>query len=120
MAMDKINGSPIHQSGILDRFQGTKTDKNKEAKDTGVAAPQSSSSAPTTDKAEISETAHKLMDLRQAVDTGRVAMDQLPDVRQEKVALAKQRMAEGFYQSPEVQQQVAEKLGSVLDSIDEI
>jgi len=120
MAMDKINGSPLLQSGMLDRFQGTKTDKSKNSEETGVTAPQPSSSGPTSDKAEISETAHKLIDLRQAVDTGRVAMEQLPDIREDKIALAKQRMAEGYYQSEDVQNKVAEKLGSVLDSIDKI
>lgn len=120
MAMDKINGSPLLQSGMLDRFQGTKTEKSKGAEDTGASAPQGAPAAPTTDKADISETAHKLMDLRQAVDVGRNSLEQLPEIRQERIDEVRQRMAEGYYQSPEVQSKVAEKLGSLFSAIDEI
>ncbi len=120
MAMDKINGSPLLQSGILDRFQGTKTDKNQSNKDTGSLTAHSNVSGTTTDKAEISDTAHQLMDLRQVVDAGRAALESLPEVREDKIQASKQRIADGFYNSAEVKQQVAEKLGSVLTSLDEL
>ena len=118
MAMDKINSSPLLRPSSLDTFQTTRKGEDRPA-GTGSAdagAPAAGTQA-TADKAEISAEARQLVDLRQAVDAGREALAALPDVRQERVADARQKLQAGFYNSSEVLDQVAEKLGKVLAAI---
>lgn len=62
------------------------------------------------DRAEISVEAHDMLELRKAVDAGRSVLAHEPDVRAEKVALAKERLASGFYQSAEVRDRVSTRL----------
>jgi hypothetical protein len=44
----------------------------------------------------------------------------LPDVRPEKVAAARERLATGFYHSVEVRQAVAERVAGVVNSLDNL
>lgn len=118
MAMDKINGSPLLRQGLLDRFRGA---ERGQAQPGATETPaQGTNPAVTADKADISDAARKLVDLRQAVDAGRAALAQLPDVRPEKVAAARERLATGFYHSVEVRQAVAERVGGVINSLDNL
>ena len=116
MALDKINGSPLLRQGLLDRFRGAERGGSQ------AGGPDATATGPnpaaTADKAEISEAARKLVDLRQAVDAGRAALAQLPDVRPEKVAAARERLATGFYNSVEVRQSVADRVSGVISSLD--
>lgn len=66
------------------------------------------------DKAEISTRAHEMVDLRRMVDAGRDVMHQLPEMRAEKIAEARQKLSEGFYRSTEVREQVAGKLADMF------
>lgn len=116
MAMDKINGSPLLRQGLLDRFRGTER---------GAAQPGSPESADqltrkSGDKADISDAARRLVGLKAAVDAGRAALAQVPDVRPEKVAAARERLATGFYQSAGVRETVAERVGGVLEGLDKL
>jgi hypothetical protein len=72
------------------------------------------------DRAEISAGARDLVDLRASVDAGLAAFDGLPDVRAERVAVARERVASGYYQSSEVQSKTAERLKNVLKSLDSL
>jgi len=119
MSMDKINGSPLMRPGLLDRFKVG----NKEEKSTDASPSVSSGDRPATrpaDKAEISDTAHQLMDLRAAVDVGRVALEAIPEVREDRVAEAKKRLEQGYYNSQVVQDKLAGNLAKVLGKIDEL
>jgi anti-sigma28 factor (negative regulator of flagellin synthesis) len=82
------------------------------------ASPRDTSShskpAPAGDKAEISTEAHELADLRQMVDAGRGAIGEMPEVRTELVAQARQRIDDGFYRSAEVQEKVAGRLAELF------
>ena len=118
MSMDKINGSPLHRPGILDRFQVSK--KDDEGTENGAKVSDSRAQSVPADKAEISDTAHQLMDLRAAVDVGRAALAETPDVREERVMEAKKRMEQGYYNSQVVQDKLAGILGNVLNKLDEI
>lgn len=118
MAMDKINGSPLLRQGILDRFRGAERGAGQAGTNPGGATDPST--APTADKADISDAARRLIDLRQAVDTGRRALAELPDVRPEKVAAARERLATGFYNAVEVRDAVAERLAGVVAGIDNL
>jgi Anti-sigma-28 factor, FlgM len=119
MAMEKINGSPLMRPGVLDRFQVGKKDKDDKAKSGGVNTSNVPDHVPA-DKAEISDTAHQLMDLRAAVDVGRAALESVADVREDKVAEAKKRVEQGYYNSQVVQDELAETLSKVLGNMDEI
>lgn len=116
MAMEKINGSPLLHQGLLDRFRGA--ERGGTGPDTNSGATAEGTTGATADKAVISEAARRLVDLKQAVDVGRNAMAALPDVRPEKVAAARERMATGFYHSVEVRQAVAERVAGVIQTID--
>jgi hypothetical protein len=118
MAMDKINGSPLLRQSILDRFRGTERGNSVPGTISGATAEETAGA--TRDKAEISDAAHRLVDLKQAVDVGRKAMATLPDLRPEMVANARERLATGFYQSVEVRQAVAERVAGVINSLDNL
>lgn len=121
MAMDKINGSPLVRPGGLEKFLGTaRSEKDDKADRTGSEGVAATRNAPPADTMEISEAAHRLVDLRQAVETGRKAMEALPEIREDKVEEARKRLAQGYYNSPEVMDKVATKLGSVFEKIDEL
>ncbi|MBM4132013.1 hypothetical protein FJ250_13465 [bacterium] len=115
MAMDKINGAPLLRQGLLDRFRNA----DRSGAQPGAADPAGQPAvAPTAaDKAEISDAARRLVDLKAAVDVGRAALAELPDVRPEKVAAARERLATGFYHSAEVRQTVAGRLGGILENL---
>ncbi|MBK7671600.1 MAG: flagellar biosynthesis anti-sigma factor FlgM [bacterium] len=118
MGMDKINSSPLQSRGLLDRLRGTARD---ETKPTGTPATSADlPAAATADKADISEAARRLVDLKHVVDAGRDAIAQLPDVRPEKVTAARERLASGFYNALEVRQVVAGRLGGVFDGIEKL
>ncbi len=115
MAMDKINGSHLLPQGILDGSrQSERTSKDGRPDsvrtDTAPAAGRSGAG----DTAEISPTAHLLMDLRHAVESGRRAMTALPDIRQDKVELARERLESGFYDSETVRETVAAGVESAI------
>jgi hypothetical protein len=123
MAMDKINGSPLPRPGFLDnarpsdRTVGSTATEAKAAQDAlGTGVPAASSG----DTAQISDRAHRLMELRLAVDTGRAALDVLPEVRQDKVAQARERLQSGFYDSREVREAAADGIDRVIRGIDSL
>lgn len=118
MAMDKINGSPLLRQGLLDRFRGAERGGSQPGSTETPA--QGANTAATADKASISDAARRLVDLKAAVDAGRAALAQVPDVRPEKVAAARERLATGFYHSVEVRQAVAERVGGVISSLDNL
>jgi|GEM_PF-1925475 len=121
MAMDKINGTPFIQPGALDKFQGTqRSDKKDDTSSSQTLGKDGAGQTPPADTVVISDTAHRLMDLRQAVDTGRLALAGLPEMREDKVAQARERLESGFYQSQEVQDKVAAKLQGVFGKMDDI
>lgn len=74
--------------------------------------------APRGDRAEISPGARDMVDLRAAVDAGLTALDAAPDVRKDRVEMARQRVASGYYQSDEVRGRTAERLQPVLRNLD--
>lgn len=121
MGMNKINNASLMQSQMLEKFQGTsRSDKAEKDGQTQANEATNAKNAAPADKADISDRARQLMDLRQAVDTGRMAMEALPDVRSEKMAEVRARMEKGYYNSTEVLDEVAEKIGKVIGNMDEL
>ena len=117
MTMNKINASALTQSQLLEQYSRT-----RENKSSSFAGSQNISGLPTPaatqpakgDHAEISETAHKLVDMREALDVGRAAVGSEPEARADRIALARERIDSGFYQSAEVRDRVAGKLESLV------
>lgn len=119
MTLNRIDPSVLERTGVVERFnesvrQGGPRDKN------GTAQPDAPAATPPQhlDRAEISETARRLMEIRNTVDQGREAVEALPDVRDTKIAEARRRLAQGFYNSLQVTEDVARKLDRTFDAID--
>jgi hypothetical protein len=69
---------------------------------------------------EISANARKMADLRRTIDQSREALAAAPDLRQERIAQARERIQAGFYDSREVREEVAGKLSQVLRRLDSL
>lgn len=116
MAMERINSAPLYRQGLLERFRGSDARPGNAGQEPAASAGSSAGGA--ADKAEISDGARRLVDLRRAVDAGRAALSTLPDVRPEKVAAARERLASGFYQSAAVRETVADRVAGVVEGLD--
>jgi hypothetical protein len=114
MALHNV-GRPDHaQAGALGQF---KRMSGPQASGRGreTSGPHSASrEAPVEDRAEISDQARRLEDLRRTMAAGREALSREPDVRQERLAEVRQRLAGGHYDSDEVRRSLAGRLGAVL------
>ncbi len=120
MAMDKINGSPLLRQGALDNSrQNERVDADKSAAAQAGVAPAVNDPA-RGDTAEISATAHRLMELRQAVEVGRDAMTALPEIREDKVAAARARLEAGHYDSQAVRDKVADGIAGVIRGMESL
>ncbi len=93
--------------------------KNGAAMNTSAVDPASVGANPG-DHAVISSNARVLVDLRAAVDTGREVIASTPDVRHERLAQVRERLAAGYYQSAEVRQRVAGRVLKVIDALDSL
>ncbi len=80
------------------------------AKDLGAQA----ATLPLGDQAQISSQAHRMAALRETLDVARAAVAEADEVRADRVELAKQRVASGYYESPLVRDQVAARLLDTL------
>jgi hypothetical protein len=113
MTLNKVVQGAHTQSHRVDAYQQTRQRKNGTMagpKDLGNHAPP----PPTTDKANISDAAHRLVELKQAVDVGRAALETDTPERVDRLAQVKERVAAGFYNSAEVRDQVAGKISTLF------
>lgn len=121
MVMDRINGFTNLSKGLLERFQGAdRTDSQDEERSADVSASGRERRAVPTDTADISAKAHRLIALRHAVDSGRQALEGLPEVRQDRVDRARERLNRGFYNSVEVRTRVAERLDDLTRKLEDL
>ena len=121
MVMDRINGFSNLSKGLLERFQGSgHTDSLDPEHPTDVNASGNNRLSASSDTAEISAKAHRLIALRLAVDSGREALDALPEVRQDRVKQARDRLNRGYYNSIEVRARVAERLDNVARKLEDL
>ena len=118
MAMNRIGKPQLVQPKVLEQFKKSGGPRESASERSGKKASLTAHSEKVADRVEISANARKLNDMRQAMVAGRRALDQLPDVRQERIAQAKARLQSGFYDSAEVRQEVADKLRSVIKRLD--
>jgi flagellar biosynthesis anti-sigma factor FlgM len=100
----KIDRVDDHQ--LLHKLHGDQNTQQQSSSIKGNAAGH-------TDKVTLSAEGRLLLELRDRVATLKQDLAALPDVRQDKVELARQRLASGYYDRAEVQERIAE---SLLDS----
>jgi hypothetical protein len=65
-------------------------------------------------KAGVGGDTSQVSSLAKQIAEARAAVDGLPDVRAEKMALARQRLASGFYDTPEAKEVLVDKLASLI------
>jgi len=66
------------------------------------------------DSTDFSSNAQRLSATRADVDIVSAQVSSEPEIREEKVAEARKKIADGFYNSPEIIDKIAEKLLSVF------
>ena len=121
MSMNKIDGSQSTPARQLDSFQGTAR-SNKSESGSGIPAEglASENGVKTGDTAEISAKALKLMEMRQVYEAGLESVEDVPDVRAEKLAQVRSRLEEGFYNSTQVREKLADGILDTFQAIDEL
>ena len=113
MTMNKLDNSGLNPSRLADPYNATKP--SPQGLSTVSAQPKGPMPPPSTgDHAEISDKGREMVDLKQAVDVGRAALEREPEIRADRVAQVKERLASGFYQSAEVRDRVAGRISSLV------
>ncbi|MFN2372008.1 MAG: flagellar biosynthesis anti-sigma factor FlgM [Candidatus Krumholzibacteriia bacterium] len=118
--MNPITTSLHLRQGVIDAFQGTQRRDETAREEAAAAAARGAGTEPVRDRAEISATAHRLVELRRTLDQGLAAAGAEPDIRQDKVAAARERLAQGFYNAVEVRDTVAGGVARVIAGIEEL
>ena len=113
MTMNKLDNSGLNPSHLADPYNVTR--QRPQELSTASSQPKGPMPPPSTsDHAEISVKGREMVDLKQAVDTGRAALDREPEIRADRVAEVRERLASGFYQSAEVRDRVAGRISSLV------
>ncbi|MDX2473993.1 MAG: flagellar biosynthesis anti-sigma factor FlgM [Candidatus Krumholzibacteria bacterium] len=121
MSMDKIDGSSVLRQGILDNTrQSERIDDQKKKKDQATGPAPSALPGLTGDTAVISDMAHRLMEMRQAMEVGYAALEALPEIRQDKVAQARDRLSQGSVGSDAVRGKIADGVAKVFKGMDSL
>ena len=121
MVMEKINGFSNLGKGLLERFQGSgRADSSESEHPANVNVSGKNRRISPSDTADISAKARRLIALRLVVDSGRQALDALPEVRQDRVKQARERLNRGYYNSLEVRARVAERLDNVARKLEDL
>ena len=126
MAMERVDGSGTHQPRPLDGFSRSgevaRGRDSARADRTGApGAPGGPEIAPeTADRAEISDNARKMADLKSTLEESRMAYDRSPEIRRDRVEEVKSRLASGYYESVQVKETLAARLGAVVRKMDDL
>jgi len=120
MAMNNIGRPSQVQPGILEQFQKSagKTRRQNETDSPDDGKLKVGPGSVPADRAEISENARKLEDMSQMYKAGQRALETVPDIRQDRVTQARERLESGYYNSDEVRQDVSGRLGAVLKKLE--
>jgi len=113
MTMHEIDAASLSRAQQLEQYgkpRPPRADNQASPKDTS----NHQAPPPVADQAEISPAARRLEDLKSAVDAGRAQLAREPEVREDRVALARERLQSGFYQSSVVRERVADGLMRVM------
>ncbi|MBN1164711.1 MAG: flagellar biosynthesis anti-sigma factor FlgM [Candidatus Krumholzibacteriota bacterium] len=97
----------------INNIQQGKIDQLKKDRDVEEKA----KSAHHTKAGKVKKPATEVSRTSRMVSRAKVAAEALSDIREERIAQVKQRMAEGYYDSPEVQEELAAKIAEHLKQI---
>ena len=120
MTLNRIDHSNLISQAGVERFKEAARRHQTNPQGDGRSTTSEAVRPELQDRAEISETARRLMEIRQTGDWGRDAMEALPDVRDNKLAEARERLAKGYYNSVEVTNDMAAKLKKTFSAMDEL
>lgn len=121
MVIDRMDGFAALGRQFLDRFQRTSRAVVRDGDDADKPqVPDTEIRKETGDKAEISPNAHRLMALREAMESGFKALEAVPDVRPDRIAEARTRLDRGYYNSLEVRSRVAERFDRIARELEDI
>ena len=117
MAMNKINAPQLVQPHYLDKFA------KSDGRNTAASNQHSSPAAPGqtargSEQVQISEQAHKLAQMERTLESGRAALARVDDLREDRIAEARQRLSSGYYDSLEVRSRIAGRLDQVFEAMD--
>lgn len=118
MGMNQI-GRPSLQQRILQQYQKGGA-AQPDGKTAPAARPMSTRPEPQGDRVEISREALKFESLEEALRAGQRAAADVPDVRADRIAQARERLATGQYDAPEVRRELAARLGHVIKTLEDL
>jgi hypothetical protein len=118
MAMNKIGGTDIVRSRILDQFTRSSGAESRNGGQVDAEGAGTTRRAAPADRLELSDHARRLEGMKRTFDAGRLALESVPDLREARIAQARSRLATGYYDTPEVRGEVAARLGEVMKRLD--
>jgi len=104
MQIESVQNLLIKNYQSAKKVSNTKSSFNKSAKETSV----------DDLNVEISQEARSLSESVQGLRSAMVYLKEVNDVRQEKISAIKERIEEGYYDSAEVHQLLAENLMNII------
>lgn len=114
MTLNRIAGSGLNQPHKIGQYSKTLEQRRPGHHDLGNVEPSPEKSVPQGDLADISPQARRHLERHRLIHAGLIALEQTPDVRAGKLAQVRRRLADGFYRSTEVRDQVARRLGELF------
>ncbi len=127
MAMDRVEGAGTQQprpldgfarSGELSRSEDSARANRNDTAERPAASPEKG--LEIRDRAEISDGARKIAELKSTLEESRMAYDEAPEIRRNRVDEAKSRLASGYYDSVQVKDTLAARLGAVVRRMDDL
>jgi hypothetical protein len=120
MAMRNINQANSPQGSLLQRLL-TKSGAGRASGSTAAAGePGRPAVESASDSLVLSPAARREAQIQSDLAAARQALAALPEVREERVAQARARLSEGVYDTVEVRNAVAGRLGAVLRRLENL
>lgn len=116
MGLNRIAGGSLNQPQLVDRYQQAQAQGPRRAEQAGAIAAGAGPDQPglRADQADISAQAHQKLAMRGLLAAGRQAVQAEPEVRADRVAAVRERLAAGFYESATIREEVAGRLAPIL------
>jgi anti-sigma28 factor (negative regulator of flagellin synthesis) len=120
MSTNKINPANVSAQQQLTKFQKVDNQKSDSVKQEKTIGSLSDQSCTGTEKLDISDKAHNIAKLKELMEAGRIALAEEPPIREDKVAEVRQKLADGFYQTADVKQEVVTELTALMSKMDHL
>ena len=117
MSTEKIQGSSLQQQQALQRFQRVRREAEQSPRSEVEPETASARGAEAGEKLEISDRARRIQDLRAAVEAGRTALAEAPELREEAVSRARRHLDAGALSTAEARDVTAARLQGVMERL---